>query len=282
MGVARVTVRLCIAIDLDGTLIGRDLVMSDADAGAIARTAAAGHVVCLASGRLLAASRPFARKLGLTGPIIALQGSVAYRSPDGDALFWEPLDPGMALVAYDDLMARGLHLQLYYGDSLYLDRLTDEARSYLNLSRVAPVMVGNLRALLTTSPPPQPGPLKILAVGKRAEVERAIADLGAAYGTQANVFRSLPEFLEVTAPAASKGQALRRVAFWSGIDVKHTVAIGDSDNDVSMFAVAARSYAVANATPLARAHAGRVVGPLGQGVAEALDEVLGDYVHEAR
>jgi Cof subfamily protein (haloacid dehalogenase superfamily) len=274
--------RLFIAIDLDGTLIDRDLTMSEADAGAIARAAAAGHVVCLASGRLLAASSPFARKLGLNGPVIALQGSVAYRSPDGDALFWEPLDPAMALQAYDDLWSRGMHLQLYYGDSLYLDRLTEQARAYLSLSRVAPVMVGDLRALLTTSPPPAPGPLKILAVGKPHEVEGTIADLGAAYGARAHVFRSLPEFLEVTAPAATKGQALRRVASWCGIDAEHTVAIGDSDNDVSMFAAAARSYAVANATPLAKAHAGRVVGPLGHGVAEALDEVLGDYVRQAR
>ena len=56
----------------------------------------------------------------------------------------------------------------------------------------------------------------------------------------------------VKSPAASKGKALERVADALGIATEAFVAIGDSENDASTFAVAGESYAVANADATAR------------------------------
>jgi Cof subfamily protein (haloacid dehalogenase superfamily) len=259
-----------VAIDLDGTLIGESLQISLADRAAIEAAAQSGYVICLASGRLLAASRPFAQSLNLRGPIIVLQGAVAYEIETGERLFCTTLERSIALLAYDDLKARGFHLQLYYGDDLYLDEYNEAARQYLELSRVEPVMVKSLRDLLTDSPPTQPGPIKVLAVADPADVTMAIPSLVRTLGKQANVFRSLPVYLEVTHPKANKGEALRRVAGHVGIAMSRTAAIGDSDNDVPMFEAAARSFAVANATEAAKNAAGQIVPALGEGVAVAL------------
>lgn len=271
--------RMLVAIDVDGTLVDESLVISDADRAAI-EAAATSNVICLASGRLFAAARPFAESLHLDGPIIALQGAVAYEIASGRRLFCTPLRPEIAVAAYDDLKERGFHLQLYYGDRLYLDELNDAAEYYLKISRVQPIVVSDLRELLADHPPKDPGPIKVLGVATAALVERTIPELSRELGHRANVFRSMPVFLEVTDPLANKGEALRRVAQLCGIDMSATAAIGDSDNDVPMLQAAGVSFAVANASPGAKRAATHVVGALGTGVAQALGLLGLGVAHE--
>ena len=271
---------MLVAIDLDGTLIGESLVISDADRAAIAAAVSNGYEICLASGRLLAASRPYAQELGLRGPIIVLQGAVAYDLRSEERLFCTPLQFDTALVAYDELKERGFHLQLYFGDRLYLDELNERANYYLKLSRVEPVMVDDLRVLLTGAPPHEPGPIKVLAIAEPDQVNATIPQLAQKLGSKANVFKSLPRFLEVTHPDANKGHALRMIAAHLGIDMSDTVAIGDSDNDIPMFQAASRSFAVASGTEAAK-HAAHVIVPeLGIGVSYALRLLEEEQAHE--
>jgi Cof subfamily protein (haloacid dehalogenase superfamily) len=273
--------RMLIAVDVDGTLIGESLVPSPQDGAAIAASQAAGNVICLASGRLLAASRPLARQLGLSGPIIALQGAVAYELASGGRLFCTPLAPTKALQAYDALREGGFHLQLYYGDDLYLDRMNDAARYYLKLSGVQPVMVPDLRGLLNGERPSEPGPIKVLGIASAEKVQDTIPRLASLLGDGVNVFRSLPVFLEVTDRHATKGEALRKLAEHLGIDMSATAAIGDSDNDVSMLRAARFSFAVQGATPAAKEAATEIVAPLGRGVADALSRLASVAAREA-
>jgi Cof subfamily protein (haloacid dehalogenase superfamily) len=275
-----VSSRMLIAIDVDGTLVDESLVISSLDRAAIAATVAAGNIVCLASGRLFAAARPLAAQLNLTGPIIALQGAVAYELKNGRRLFCTPLETSLALRAYDKMRASGFHLQLYYGDSLYLDELNDKANYYLRLSRVEPVMVPDLRALLTGAAPKEPGPIKVLGIASAELVKATISVLARALGERVNVFFSLPVFLEVTDVRANKGEALRRIAQFEGIDMSATAAIGDSDNDIPMFEAARVSFAVGNATEAAKRAASEIVSPLGTGVAEALGRLTKQAARE--
>lgn len=271
---------MLVAIDVDGTLVGESLTISPADRAAIEGAVRAGSAICLASGRLFAAARPYAQDLGLTGPVIALQGAVAYDMRSGERLYCTALPPETALRAYDDLKARWLHLQLYYGDRLYLDDLNDWARYYIRLSRVDPIIVPDLRELLTTKPPKDAGPIKLLAIAEPDVVTATIPLLARAMGSSANVFRSLPPFLEVTHPDANKGYALRWVAQHLGIDMTNTAAIGDADNDIPMFQAAARSFAVANASDAAKRSASTIVPALGAGVAFALRLLQEEKAHE--
>ena len=63
----------------------------------------------------------------------------------------------------------------------------------------------------------------------------------------------------IKSTGVSKGRALERVADALGIDPGAFVAVGDSENDASTFAVAGESYAVANADETARDAADTVV-----------------------
>ena len=63
----------------------------------------------------------------------------------------------------------------------------------------------------------------------------------------------------LTSPTVSKGDGLRLVAETLDLDPDAFVAIGDSENDVSTFEIAGRSYAVANADQAATAAADAVL-----------------------
>jgi Cof subfamily protein (haloacid dehalogenase superfamily) len=261
-----------IAIDLDGTLIGPSLTIDERNRQAIERIGALGSTVCLASGRLFSAARPFANELRLLGPMIVLNGAAIYDAASGARLYSQPLPAPVALLAYDELKAAGFHLQLYFGDRLYLDEMNDAARGYLELSRVEPVMVDDLRPLLDGAPPDEAGPMKVLAIDSPARVAEFIPRVAASLGDLAQVFRSLPHYLEVTDPAADKGHALGWLAKSMGLEIADLAAIGDGDNDVPMLRAAGHSFAVDNASPAARAAAQRVVASQDKcGVAEALE-----------
>ena len=262
------TTRLA-AVDLDGTLIGGDLAISDVDRAAIARAVESGIRVVLVTGRLFSASRPFAKDLGLHGPLAGLQGAVVYDVDSGDLLHATPLSASVALAAYDALLLKHYDIQLYFGDSLYLDHMSPASAEYIRLSRVEPVMVPDLRSLLTGAAPAG-ALLKLLAIGAPDAVTGDIEPLAASLGAAANVCRSLAHYLEVTDSNADKGHALVRIAALLGVHLTESVAIGDSDNDVPMFRVVAESFAVANATEAARRAATRTVAARGSGVAEAL------------
>jgi Cof subfamily protein (haloacid dehalogenase superfamily) len=269
-----------VAIDLDGTLVGEDLKVSDVDAAAIERATADGIEVCIATGRLFSAARPFAEELGLSGFLIPLNGAAVFETLTGEMVRAVPLDVDVARIALDALRERRFRVQLYFGDRLYLDGVDERTEAYLRLARVEPVMVPDLRELLVGRAPPEPGPMKVLGIGAEADVLEQVAQLGAKLGAKANVFRSLRQYLEVTDPRADKASALAWVAAQRGLAAAQVAAIGDSDNDAPMLAWAGRSYAVAGATPLAIASAKRVVGATGTGVAMALADLLADAAYE--
>jgi Cof subfamily protein (haloacid dehalogenase superfamily) len=262
-----------VAVDLDGTLIGADLRVSDTDRNAIARATAAGIEICIATGRLFSAGLPFAQALGLTGFLIPLNGAAVFDVSARTMVRAVPLDISVAREALISLRAAGFRVQLYFGDHLYLDGRDERTEAYLRLSQVEPVMVDDLADLLEGRMPQEPGPMKVLGIGSEADVVREVAILGAKFGKRANVFRSLKQYIEVTDPKANKGTALRWIAASRGLDAASVAAVGDSDNDAPMLAWAGRSYAVANGTPMAREAAKTSVGPCGSGVAEALADI---------
>ena len=73
-----------LAIDLDGTLLGRDGVPHAADRAAVARLRAAGIPTTICTGRLYSGSRDIARTMGIEGPIACVDG--APQSATGSSL----------------------------------------------------------------------------------------------------------------------------------------------------------------------------------------------------
>jgi HAD superfamily hydrolase (TIGR01484 family) len=65
-----------LALDVDGTLIGRDGVLRPRTAEAVARAAAAGIRPVLCTGRRYRRALPVARQLGLEAPVVCNSGAL--------------------------------------------------------------------------------------------------------------------------------------------------------------------------------------------------------------
>jgi Cof subfamily protein (haloacid dehalogenase superfamily) len=89
-------------------------------------------------------------------------------------------------------------------------------------------------------------------------LHRVVGDAQALLGGAAAIKMSQPGHLDVTHPLANKGEAVRALSRRAGVDLRHTAVIGDSFNDVPMFARAGFSIAMGQGPPEVRAQADAV------------------------
>jgi Cof subfamily protein (haloacid dehalogenase superfamily) len=264
-----VRVRL-VAFDVDGTLLGRDLAISERVRGAIARMQEAGVEGCLVTGRMYRATLPFARELNFDAPVICYQGA-AIIDPSSDEVLH---DVALSNEVVRDLIAAAerdrMHLQLYRNDEYYCEARNRFSDLYAKLAMIEPVVVASLRESFAYSPA-----TKAVVVADEEKAEQYAQKMQGYFDGRAYVTRSLPEFVEVLNPAVDKGKALRFVAARLGVAMEEVVAIGDSWNDAPLLQAAGFGIAMGSAPAELRVTAGAVVGDLAHdGVAEAIEKYV--------
>jgi Cof subfamily protein (haloacid dehalogenase superfamily) len=259
-----------VAFDVDGTLVGRDLRISERVRSAIARMTEAGTAGCLVTGRMYRATIPFARELGFDTPLICYQGAAIIDPTTDDVLAHTAVANEVVLELIAIAERDRMHLQLYRNDEYYCETRNRFSDLYASLSFTQPVIVPSLREAFAYSPA-----TKAVIVTDAPIAAEYAEKLRSTFGTRANVTRSLPEFVEILDPAVDKGAAFRFVAGRLGIGVDETIAIGDSWNDAALLEAAGFAVAMGSAPPELRAVADAVVGDLEHdGAAEAIDKYV--------
>lgn len=232
-----------LTLDLDGTLVGRDLQVPAATTEAIAEYQAAGGHVTIATGRTFRTTMPFVELLGIDAPVICYQGALIRDPQSKEIVFHEPIPADLAVEAAQQLLAAGIYVQAYVDDELIVPYEGDETALYRSFSPVyLPVhVVADLPAFLAEQPP-----TKLLFIADQGEVGPRLAGLRTHFAERLNVARSHAFFGELTAPGCTKGRALATLAQKLGIPRQTVAAAGDQENDVSMvewagFGMAVRS-----------------------------------------
>src|ERR1700732_5319876 len=108
------------AIDLDGTLLGPDKMISDQNAAAVRRLRENGVTVIIASGRRHQNSIRFQRQLQLTGPIIACQGGLIRDGESGNVIEAHFLPQTAAREIASEAGQYGVQAIYYHLDHLYV------------------------------------------------------------------------------------------------------------------------------------------------------------------
>ncbi len=258
-----------LAMDLDGTLIGNDLLLSERVKRAVARAAAAGVRPALATGRMFRATLPFARELAVTAPLICYQGALV-REVEGDTvLYHQPVPLELARDAIAEAQTRGLVALGYVDDWCYAGQDTPEAQFYARHSRVQPRFVGDLLDWLHDAP------TKLVIVSTAEQTDENVAHFRRRFGERLNVTKSYPLFTEIIHAEVSKGKALARLAQQLGVAREEVVAIGDNLNDLDMVSWAGFGVAMGNAPEALKAAAKYVTGPIGEaGVAQVIERFV--------
>jgi Cof subfamily protein (haloacid dehalogenase superfamily) len=226
--------------------------------------------VTIVTGRMFAAARPFARAIGIEGPLVCYQGAAIFDVASGCVLREIPVRQDVTREALAWADAHHVHAQCYADDRLYVQEINRFSKRYTDLARVEATVVPSLQAAFAERPT-----IKIVFVDDPANALRYLEELSVLLGDRAYLTRSHPDFVEIVDPHVNKGEALAYVAQSYGATLAETLAIGDSWNDVPLLEAAGIGVAMGSGPPELLARADALVGDVAHdGVAEAIERYV--------
>jgi len=234
-----------VALDLDGTTLTPDHVLSARTIEAIQAVTARGVHVVLASGRLPHSILPLARRLRLPGVHIGLNGGIAFDLA-GNLRHQHLLTLEQLTLTHRYLEAEQLFPMVFGAGGLWASHRSP-ALDFLHRSGEPlpiPYDPKNLQAIVA--------PAKVIVVLSPGPQDRTIADH---LEPHVHVVRSGPQFLEFMPPGVTKGGALTEYISDLGLHKDEVMAIGDSENDASLLAAAGFGVAMGNAVRALREQA---------------------------
>ncbi len=243
-----------IALDLDGTLLGPDFRVSEADSAAVAAARDRGVYVVIDTSRWFGLAQRTARRLGLHAPIIAHCGAHIRLPDEGEELYHVkiPEEAAREIAAFCD--EGGWETYVTVDGITYMRSRWDAGIDPQRLPK--DMRLAKTHAEHVTAP--ATGIMVFSEEGVRAvttEFERRYA------GTL--VFpegrsESLQPYITITAGGVDKGKALHFVCEHLGVPKDETMAVGDTAQDLPMFEAAAVSVAMGNSPDDVKARAAAV------------------------
>ena len=238
-----------IAIDLDGTLIDQNKKIPDDNIAALREAAARGIYVVLCSGRGHGHIVQRSRQIGVNHPVISANGALIRMGWEGETLGESCLPRDMAYMTLEETVKADGGYMVFAYDSLWVNRIHDgfdtlpqwqkaleeeHTRLYYDLTpgEIMDRLGDKAHKIVVFEPDP-----RSTALRKRMETLLP----------QAEITTSLAGLFEVNAPGISKGFGIERLCRHLGISPENAMALGDHENDESMFHVVGCPVAMGNA-----------------------------------
>ena len=167
--------------------------------------------------------------------------------------------------------ARALGLELFYYDdrNFMIEKLTDEVKSYCWMMQANPSIL--------QEPTDYEGEFtKCLISGERKNLSALKCYVEKKAGDIFDLFYSSETYLELVKKGVSKGNALAATAQEANVPLAETIAIGDSDNDLSMILQAGLGVAMKNGEAHVKAAADYITERSCEenGVAEVIEKFI--------
>ncbi len=262
-----------LGIDIDGTMLGTDGVLSDRTRRALHAARDAGLHVVPTTGRPLVVSTDVIEALGIDDVWIFANGAITRHLGRSETLRAHWIDPEVAKGFVRDL--RSAMASVRFAIEFEVDVAYEPG-----FEQVVPSV-----------PPGDPttdvleaidrGPVQKVLVfdAARTRSPEALDELYAAstrlLDDRGVVSYSGLSFIEIGAEAVTKATALDHLSQLLGLDRSRVATFGDNHNDVPMLEWAGHSFAMANATDDAKAAANEVVGHTNDdGLAQVIEAII--------
>lgn len=252
-----------IALDMDGTVLNEEHVISERNAAAIKAAQAKGIEVIISTGRGYLDGMIPVNKADLTLAFSGLNGAEV-RNESGEIMSKTSFDAADLLKIRKVLEANDILYDVFIGDQVYTINLEGQIAIFLQFSgakessetadeikksvqdRVDQGLVIEVDSYDGLIKENQDKVYKILAMCNDLDKLSAVRDELVAINSIA-VSSSLIGNLEITDAQAQKGIALKKYAALKGVSLEHTMVVGDNFNDISMMQVAGHAVAMGNA-----------------------------------
>ncbi|MBQ0079746.1 MAG: HAD family phosphatase [Eubacterium sp.] len=247
--------RKLIFLDIDGTLVTDDKEIPAENKKALDEARAAGHLVALASGRVIDSVKAQARKLGLDDEgcyVLGFNGAICVDMHTDEVVYCRPVPRQHVRPLFDMAEEMGLHTQTYESSTVITEHDDDEIHYYSTRLKTPYKIVENIEEYLKEDP------CKCLFVDLKGRDKLEVLRqkiLPYCKENGLDTFYSDPIYLDVVKAGVSKAAGIEYMCQKFGIAHENTIAAGDAENDISMIEAAALGCAVANAPDNVKAHA---------------------------
>jgi len=249
-----------IACDLDGTLLDQDHEITDDNRAVVEQLRDQDFPFVIATGRIYPSALEYSRALGLSTPIISCNGAVIKDPIKDEIIFDYPLGKETLYSMIDICHKYKIYFHFYGVDTIYAERYERLIKSYdewkkkdPSKSLVKTCLVDDMSQIVEE--------VTLYKLGLYTDeplAKEALADMMTLAGLTSCY--SLSTLVDVFCEKASKGQGLRDIAKLYGVDMSHTMAIGDNENDIPMIEAAGLGVAMAGARDFVKAKADVVTG----------------------
>ncbi|HLL39523.1 MAG TPA: HAD family hydrolase [Rubrobacteraceae bacterium] len=264
------------AFDLDGTVLRRDLTITEATVGAMRALRERGVRLVVATGRRFEGAREQAERLGFGGgdPVICYGGSMV-RRVNGETLLHHTLPKDLSIEVLEWAAEKGLHARVFTDGKIVVSPETSAALRHLRRSEGTDVEVVDSPAAWLRNGEASEEPTKLVIVDHPDEVPGWLEDAQRTFAGRLFVTRSLPHYVEIGGLKGTKSAALEFLCGLWGVDPARTLAFGDAENDIDMLSFAGLGVAVGGLSEEVRAAADAVAPPVDEdGVASFVHNLL--------
>ena len=263
-----------IVLDVDGTLLNNDKIITARMRTALIKVQQMGIRIVLASGRPTYGVMPLAKELEMDkhdGYILSYNGGQIISVQTGDVLFEKRIKIEMLPYLERKAGKNKFSIFTYCEDTIYTNDIFDE-----HIIQEAELNSMRLKEVKNFSEEVNFSPYKCMIV---SDDESALVDLESHWkrrlAGELDVFRSEKYFLEIVPPFIDKANTLSVLLEKLGVESENVVAIGDGVCDVSMIQLAGFGIAMGNAQESVKACADYVTSSNEEdGVALAIENVI--------
>ncbi|CAM4382098.1 Cof-type HAD-IIB family hydrolase [Paenibacillus typhae] len=240
-----------LALDMDGTVLNRQHAISAENRRWISRAIESGISVMFATGREVQSVEPYVKELGLTSPMVSVNGSEIWQAP-GVLMKRHILLPGWVAEMRELAMRKGCWFWAYTVDEVYTRENWPAGQADLEQRQW-------------------------LKFGFRCEdpavlagIRQSLKDTG-----RYELTNSSPVNIEVNPLGINKASGIIEICSLLGIGLQEVAACGDSLNDLQMIRSVGLGIAMGNAQEIVKQAAKAVTGTNEEdGVAQAIRNYL--------
>lgn len=238
---------ILICTDIDGTLLSSDHTISQENKEAIEYFKSEGGKFTVVTGRMPYFACDLYQKAGTNAPIGCINGGGVYDFENKKYLWQATMHSDVEkLIKCVDEKLPSIGIQINTYDKVYFCKENKSMERFRRITGVENTVcdyVGFSEPIA-----------KIVFGGETDEEINLLSETLKNHPLSENFgfIRSEKTLYEILPKGIGKGTALLNIAKALNIDVGKTVAVGDYDNDVSMFKAAGVGIAVSNASPAAK------------------------------
>lgn len=234
-----------VAIDMDGTLLNSENEISERTRLAIENARKQGTHIVIATGRILKSALHYAESLGLRNPLIACNGAIVVDEFQ-KVIYEKHIEKKNVIEIINLAQSEGVYFHFYDQSSFYSDKRVEEVLKFYNEgSKTMDIGLNIFKDTKEIIDMKDLNVYKFIFIDnnkdKLDKLRERISKI-----ENINTSSSWINNIEAMGHNVSKGEALRELCKILKVEPKEVIAIGDSENDLSMLKFSGLGVAMGN------------------------------------